>query len=139
MNVDGLVARISDFDPATTMERLVAAVGSHGMTVLARIDHAADAGRVGLQLRPTGLLLFGNPRAGTPLMNAAQTIGIDLPLKALVWQDERGQTWLAYNEPGYLAKRHGITGDVEAILAGMARILAELADQTTARETGERS
>ena len=77
------------------------------MTILARIDHAAAAANVGMALRPTEVLIFGNPLAGTPLMQAAQTIGIDLPLKALVWQDDAGKTWLAYNDPTWLARRHG--------------------------------
>jgi uncharacterized protein (DUF302 family) len=85
MTPDGLVTFLSSFGPKETMDRLAAAVANRGVTILARIDHAAAAAEVGLALRPTEVLVFGNPRAGTPLMEATQTIGIDLPLKALVW------------------------------------------------------
>src|SRR3954465_7472583 len=80
------------------------------MTVFARVDHAAGAAEAGLPLRPTDLLIFGAAKGGTPLMQAAQTIGIDLPLKALVWQDESGKTWVSYNEPAWLAARHKVSG-----------------------------
>lgn len=107
------------------MDRLEAAVRSKGQTVFARVDHAAGAARVGQQLRPTEVLIFGNPAGGTPLMVCSQSIGIDLPQKALVWQDESGQVLLAYNDPAYLARRHGapecpvVNGQAKA-LAGMA-------------------
>ena len=99
------------------------------MTVFARIDHRAAAEEVGLSLRPTELLIFGNARAGTPLMQAAQTIGIDLPLKALVWQDADGTTWFAYNDPDWLMARHGVGADTEGVRRAMADALA-----ATARE-----
>src|SRR5438045_3096075 len=89
------------------MDRLQAEVRARGMTVFARIDHAAGAAEVGLTLRPTELIIFGNARGGTPLMESVQTVGIDLPLKALVWEDASGKTWLSYNEPGWIAQRHG--------------------------------
>ncbi len=111
------------------MDRLAAAVTSRG--VLARIDHAAAAANVGLELRPTEVLIFGNPRAGTPLMQAAQTIGIDLPLKALVWQDEGGKTWLAYNEPKWLARRHGADVGADRILDAMTAALGAVAKKAT--------
>ena len=91
------------------MNRLEAAVKAKGMTVFARIDHAAGAAAAGLSLRPTEVLIFGNAKGGTPLMQSVQTIGIDLPLKALVWQDASGKTWLSYNDPAWLAQRHGLT------------------------------
>ena len=103
MTPDGLTIRQSGFGPRETMDRLVAAVTGHGMSILARIDHAAAAATAGLALRPTEVLIFGNASAGTPLMQTAPTLGIDLPLKALVWQDEAGATWLAYNDPMWLA------------------------------------
>jgi uncharacterized protein (DUF302 family) len=106
MTPDGLVTCPSRHGPKETMDRLAAAVTDQGMSVLARMDHAAAAAEVGLTLRPTEVLIFGNPRGGTPLMQVAQTIGIDLPLKALVWQDEAGKTWLSYNDPEWLAQRH---------------------------------
>jgi uncharacterized protein (DUF302 family) len=108
MTGDALIACISKFGPKETMDRLAAAVTTRGISIMARIDHGAAAAAVGMELRPTEVLIFGNPRAGTPLMEAMQTVGIDLPLKALVWQDEAGITWLAYNDPQWLAHRHGV-------------------------------
>ena len=113
------------------MDRLVAAVTGRGMSILARIDHAAAAATAGLALRPTEVLIFGNARAGTPLMQTAPTLGIDLPLKALVWQDEAGATWLAFNDPMWLAARHGGESEHEPILRAMAEALAEVADAAT--------
>jgi uncharacterized protein (DUF302 family) len=104
--------------------------------VLARIDHAQAAVRAGLELRPTEVVVFGNPKAGTPLMQSVQTIGIDLPLKALVWQDEDGTTWLSYNEPHWLAVRHEVVEGFEGILATMATALAAVAAKATG--AGER-
>src|SRR6516162_398502 len=91
MIADGLVACVSKFGPKETMDRLAAAVTTRGISIMARIDHAAAAAAVGMELRPTEVLIFGNPQAGTPLMQAIQTVGIDLPLKALVWRDESGK------------------------------------------------
>jgi uncharacterized protein (DUF302 family) len=113
------------------MDRLVAAVTAKGMTVLARIDHAGAAEKVGMALRPTEVVIFGNPKAGTPLMQAVQTMGLDLPLKALVWVDEAGKTWITYNDPDWLARRHGVAGE-DTVVAGMAAAL----DAVTA-EAGE--
>jgi uncharacterized protein (DUF302 family) len=104
----------SSHGPKDTMNRLEAEVKAKGMTVFARIDHAAGAAEVGLPLRPTELLIFGNAKGGTPLMQAEQAIGIDLPLKALVWQDAAGTTWLSYNDPTWIAKRHGLSASTEA-------------------------
>ncbi len=131
MTPDGLITSGSEFDPHETMDRVAAAVAKRGITILARIDHAAAAAKVGLKLRPTEVLIFGNPVTGTPLMQAAQTIGIDLPLKMLVWQDEAGKTWLAYNDPRWLAKRHGIESVVAQNLDGMAAALAAIAKEAT--------
>ena len=108
MAADGLVTIKSAFGPEETMNRLEAQVKARGLTVFGHVDHAAGAAAVNLPLRPTDLLIFGNARGGTPLMQQAQTIGIDLPLKALVWQDESGATWLSYNDPAFLAHRHGL-------------------------------
>jgi uncharacterized protein (DUF302 family) len=104
---DGLISVVSPRSAAETMTRLETIVKERGLNVFARIDHAAGATKIGKTLRPTELLIFGNPQGGTPLMECAQTAGIDLPLKALVWTDEAGKTMLSYNEPEYLAKRHG--------------------------------
>src|ERR1700745_1646319 len=114
MAVPGLTAIKSSHSPSETMSRLEAAVKARGLTVFARIDHAEGASAAGLPLRPTEVLIFGNAQGGTPLMQAVQTIGIDLPLKALVWQDASGQTWLSWNDPAWLATRHGLSG-VEAV------------------------
>ncbi len=134
---EGLTICSSNYGPQETMDRLAAAITEHGMAILARIDHASAAAEVGLELRPTEVLLFGNARAGTPLMQAVQTIGIDLPLKALVWRDQEGRTWLAYNDPSWLAKRHGADTGTERVLTAMTKALATVARQATAKETGE--
>ena len=104
---DGLVAVKSPHSAVDTMNRLEATVKERGLNVFARIDHAAGAMKLGKTLRPTELLIFGNPQGGTPMLECAQTAGIDLPLKALVWQDEAAQVWLGYNDPAFLAQRHG--------------------------------
>lgn len=122
MPVPGLTTIKSMRGPQETMSRLEAAVKAKGMTVFARIDHAAGASSVGMSLNPTEVLIFGNARGGTPLMQAGQTIGIDLPLKALVWQDASGETWLSYNDPVWIAARHGLSGK-EAVIANLAAAL----------------
>jgi uncharacterized protein (DUF302 family) len=124
MMPDGLTTCLSGYGPTETMDRLATAVTAQGMSVLARIDHAAAAVKIGMKLRPTEVLIFGNPRAGTPLMQAAQTMGIDLPLKALVWQDEEGKTWLAYNDPNWLAERHDALVRTGQVLVVMTDALA---------------
>jgi uncharacterized protein (DUF302 family) len=101
------------------------------MTVFARIDHGASAAAVGLSLRPTELLIFGNARAGTPKMQAAQTVGIDLPLRALVWQDAEGATWLGYNDPDWFTARHGVGTLTTAARRAMAEALAATAREAT--------
>jgi uncharacterized protein (DUF302 family) len=113
------------------MDRLAASVTGRGIPILARIDHAAAAAEVGMELRPTEVLIFGNPRAGTPLMQTAQTIGIDLPLKVLVWEDETNQTWLAYSDPAWLARRHGIDLGAVGTIGAMAILLASVAKEAT--------
>jgi uncharacterized protein (DUF302 family) len=131
MAADGLTTIPSGFGPQDTMNRLETAVKAKGMTVFARIDHAAGAAAAGLPLRPTELLIFGNAKGGTPLMQSVQTIGIDLPLKALVWQDASGKTWLSYNDPEWLAKRHGLGGETEAAVKMMTGALAAFAKAAT--------
>jgi len=100
--------------------------------VFARVDHAAGAAAVGLPLRPTDLLVFGAAKGGTPLMQSIQTIGIDLPLKARVWQDAPGTIWLSYNDPNWLAKRHGLDSEADAPLKGMSDALRAIAAAATA-------
>jgi uncharacterized protein (DUF302 family) len=131
MAADGLTTVPSSFGPKETMDRLEAGVKAKGLTVFARIDHAAGAAEVRLPLQPTELLIFGNARGGTPLMQANQTIGIDLPLKALAWQDASGKTWLSYNDPGWLAKRHGLGGEVDATVGALAAALNAFAKAAT--------
>ena len=106
MSDNGLISRRSTASPAEAMSRFIAIVTAKGMTVFARIDHAAAAAKAGLALRPTEVAIFGSAQGGTPLMQASQTIGIDLPLKVLVWQDEAGTTWISYNDPVWIASRH---------------------------------
>ena len=106
----GLTNVKSSHDVKTTADRLEAVLKEKGMTVFLRVNHSEGARNVGKQLRPTELVIFGNPKVGAPLMQCGQTIGIDLPQKALIGQDENGQVWLTYNDPRYLAKRHGIDG-----------------------------
>jgi uncharacterized protein (DUF302 family) len=125
MTPEGLVVTASAHDPAVTMQKLIAAVTAKGLAILAHIDHAGAAAKAGMELRPTDLLIFGNPKGGTPLMQANQTTGIDLPLKALVWQDQDGKTWLGYNDPAWLCARHGIENDTVA--SAMRAILADMA------------
>ena len=127
MTPEGMMLVESRLGPQETVNRLVAAVTSRGMSVVARVDHAAAAAGVGLELRPTEVVIFGNPSAGTLLMQEAQTMGIDLPLKALIWQDAESRTWLAYNDPHWLAQRHGVAGD--AVVAAMSKALDAIADE----------
>jgi uncharacterized protein (DUF302 family) len=117
--MEGLTTIRSRFGPKETMDRLQAEIRAKGMTVFARIDHAAGAAEVGLTLRPTELIIFGNARGGTPLMESVQTVGIDLPLKALVWEDAGGETWLSYNEPSWIAQRHNVA-NAEPVVSKMA-------------------
>jgi uncharacterized protein (DUF302 family) len=127
--VEGLITLRSQHPPKETADRLAAAVASHGMTVVARIDHAAAAAKVGLDLLPTEVLIFGNPRAGTLLMQSAQTIGFDLPLKALVWQDDGKTVWLSYQDLGWLANRHGIASTIQPTIEKMASLLKMVAEE----------
>ena len=131
MTPEGLTICASRHGPKETLDRLVAAMTARGMTILARIDHAAAAAKVGMELRPTDVVMFGNPRGGTPLMQAVQTMGIDLPLKALVWQDEAGKTWLGYNDPKWLARRHGALVGDGARSGAMIEALAAVAKEAT--------
>ena len=131
MGADGLVTLRSSNGPEETMNRFEAAVRAQGLTVFAQVDHAAGAAAVGLALRPTEVLLFGNARGDTPLMEAVQTIGIDLPLKVLVWQGAAGDTWLSYNDPAWLARRHGVGQESDTAVAAMSGLLQALATAAT--------
>jgi uncharacterized protein (DUF302 family) len=131
MPADGLITLASSLTPKETADRLAAEIAARGMTVFARIDHAAGAAAAGLALRPTELLIFGNARGGTPVMQADQAIGIDLPLKALVYEDAAGRTWLAYNDPHWLAQRHGLGAAVAPAVAAMTATLAAVTAAAT--------
>jgi uncharacterized protein (DUF302 family) len=131
MAVDGLTTIRSSHGPKDTVERLEAEVKARGLTIFARIDHAAGAAAAGLSLPPTEVLIFGNAKGGTPPMQSVQTIGIDLPLKALVWQDASGVTLLSYNDPAWLAKRHGVSGAAEAAVGNLSAALRAIAQAAT--------
>ena len=131
MAADGLITLRSAFGPEETMKRLEAEVRAKGLTVFAHIDHAAGAEAVGLPLRPTDLLIFGNARGGTPLMQAQQSVGIDLPLKALVWQDATGATWLSCNDPHWIAQRHGLDDATRATVEALSGALEAISAKAT--------
>ena len=127
----GIISAKSAHDVPTTTDKLVAALEEKGMKIFLRIDHAAGAKSVDMTLEPTELVVFGNPKVGTALMKCGPSIAIDLPLKALIWQDGDGQAWLGYNDPGYLSERHAlegcdkVIGKVTDALAGFAKTATE--------------
>ncbi|HTE84605.1 MAG TPA: DUF302 domain-containing protein [Dehalococcoidia bacterium] len=127
MSEDGLVTIATKFSVKETLDRLEADLKAKGITLFARIDHAAGATSVAMPLRPTELLIFGNPKAGTPLMQSNQTIGIDLPLKMLGWQDAEAKVWLTYDDPVWLAQRHRLGPGTAASVNALANVLANLA------------
>lgn len=127
---DGMIEVKSPYSASVTMTRLEDTVKQRGLIVFARIDHAAGAEKIGKKLRPTEVLIFGSPQGGTPLMECAQTAGIDLPLKALVWEDASNQVWLGYNAPAYLAQRHGAPGC--AVVDNLSKALASIAGSVVA-------
>src|ERR1700720_3484750 len=109
---NGIVNKPSKHSIEQTVEALTNILKSKGVAVFALIDHSGEAEKVGLKMRPTKLLIFGNPKAGTPLMLASPSSAIDLPLKLLVWEDAQGKVWLSYNSPEYLKERHGLPQDL---------------------------
>lgn len=121
---EGVVSRASAFGVHETATRIEQALTQAGMTLFAAIDHSGEAARVGLAMRETRLLIFGNPRGGTPLMVAAPLLALDLPLKALIWQDTAGQVWVSYLSPAWLAQRYHIPADLAGNIAGMEPLLA---------------
>ena len=116
---NGLVSIASKYSVEETMQRLESLLNELGVAIFARVDHSGEAERVGLQLHPTKLLIFGSPKAGTPLMQAAPTVAIDLPLKALFWEDAEGRVWLTYNDPAYLQARHNFPPALLPNIAGV--------------------
>ena len=127
---NGLVSVKSTHSVKDTADKLEKALAAKGMTVFIRIDHAAGAKKVGLALPPTELVIFGNPKVGTPLMQCSRSVAIDLPQKALIWEDDQGQVWLTYNDPAYLARRHAITG-CDAVLEKVGGALRNFAAAAT--------
>ncbi len=127
---NGLIHVKSSHNVKQTADRLESVLKEKGMTVFIRINHAKGAKTVNKELRPTELVIFGNPKAGTPLMQYAQSAGIDLPQKALIWEDGSGQVWLSYNDPKYLEKRHGIKG-YEKVVGNIAKALNNFARKAT--------
>ena len=126
-DIPGFVTLRSAHSVAQTLDRLEAGLTQRGIAVFARIDFSADAARAGLQMRPEQLLIFGNPRAGTPLMQHLPAVGLDLPLKALAWEDEQSLTWIAYNDPQYLLQRYGLPSRWSAPLAAALPLIAAAA------------
>ena len=119
----GMVDIPSRYSVPESLARLEAILKEKGLTIFARVDHSGEAAKVGMEMRPTQLVIFGSPTAGTPLMLAAPSLAIDLPLKALAWQDEAGKVWLSYNSPEYLQQRHGIPADLLKNIAGVGALI----------------
>ena len=122
---DGIISKPSKYSVQETLHRLETILTSKGIKVFALIDHSGEAEKAGLKMPPTQLLIFGNPKGGTPVMLAAPTAAIDLPLKALAWQDTDGQVWLSYNDPAYIARRFGLSAEVMKPLAGMGMLIEQ--------------
>lgn len=127
---NGLVKVESNHSVEATADRLVNVLKKKGMTVMARVDHTANAEKVDMTLRPTELVIFGNPKVGTPLMKCSQSTAIDLPQKALIWEDDNGTVWLAYNDPAYLKDRHAISG-CDKVLSKIEKALGAFAKAAT--------
>ena len=129
----GLITTASVHSVAETIAQLKSALKAKGVAVFAEIDHAAGAAEAGMALRPTFLIIFGNPRAGTPLMQENQLAGIDLPLRALIWEDGDGKVWLTYNDPAWLAKRHALDPRTDPFIRALSATLAALAQDAAGR------
>ena len=128
---DGMIVVKSPHSAKLTMDRFEAVAKEKGLNIFARIDHAAGAAKIGKTLRATEVLIFGNPQGGTPFMECSQTVGIDLPLKALVWEDAAAQVWVGYNDPAWLAKRH--EAETCPVVGNMAKALAGIAGAAVAK------
>jgi uncharacterized protein (DUF302 family) len=124
-SVPGFISKPSQHSVPETIQRLSALLKSKGVAIFALVDHSGEAEKAGLKIRPTQLLIFGNPKAGTPLMVAAPSTAIDLPIKALAWEDADGKVWLSYNSPDYLKQRHGFPAELEKNLAAVEPLLAQ--------------
>jgi len=132
----GLATMASAYSVRETIDRIAQLVTAKGQMVFARVDHAEGAAKVGLQLRPTEVILFGHPRGGTPLMQDQQLVGLDLPLKALAWEDAAGRVWLTYDEPEWLARRYGLGDAGREALAAVAAGMKAVIDAATAMQAG---
>jgi len=119
----GMIDVPSPYSVPETLARLESILKERGVTVFARVDHSGEAEKAGLKMRPTQLLIFGSPKAGTPLMVATPSVAIDLPLKALAWEDESGRVWLSYNAPDYLQERHGFPVELLKNIAGASALI----------------
>ncbi|MGB8524178.1 MAG: DUF302 domain-containing protein [Candidatus Acidiferrales bacterium] len=122
---DGIISKESKYSVPETLDRVDALLRSKGIKIFVRVDHSGEAEKVGLKMPPTQLLIFGNPKGGTPVMLAAPTAAIDLPLKALAWQDADGKVWLSYNDPEYLKKRYGLTAEQIKTIAGTGSLIEQ--------------
>jgi uncharacterized protein (DUF302 family) len=131
MPSDGLISVPSRVSARETLNRLLAALATRKLTVFAHVDHAAGAVSIGLSLRPTDVVIFGNAKGGTALMQDHQSAGIDLPLKALVWEDAEGKVWLTYNDPAWIADRHDLGAASAAAVKAMSELLGAIAQETT--------
>ena len=127
---DGVITIPSVFTVSETADRLQNILGEKGMTIFNRIKHSESASKVGIKLRKTELIIFGNPKVGSPLMKCQQSVAIDLPQKALVWEDDKAQVWISYNDPRYLAVRHNISG-CEEVVAKIEKALASIANSAS--------
>jgi uncharacterized protein (DUF302 family) len=126
---NGIVHLQSPYSVPETLQRLEALVTAKGLTIFARVDHSGEAAKIGMEMQPTELLLFGSPKSGTPMMIASPTLAIDLPLKALAWQDVDGAVWLSYNSPEYLQQRHKIPESLLQNIAGIRSICEQVVRQ----------
>jgi uncharacterized protein (DUF302 family) len=122
---EGIISKVSEFSVAETLDRVEAVLREKGITIFSRVDHSGEAEKVGLKMRPTQLLIFGNPKGGTPVMVAAPLAAIDLPLKALAWQDDDGKVWLSYNDPEYLKRRFGLTDEQIKTISGIGSVIEQ--------------
>jgi uncharacterized protein (DUF302 family) len=122
---EGIISKESKYSVPETLDRVDALLQSKGIKIFVRVDHSGEAEKAGLKMPPTQLLIFGNPKGGTPVMLAAPTAAIDLPLKALAWQDGDGKVWLSYNDPEYLRKRYGLTDDQIKTIAGTGSLIEQ--------------
>ena len=128
MTTNGIINKSSKHSVDETLGKLQAILQVKGIAVFALIDHSGEAEKVGMKMRPTKLLIFGNPKGGTPLMIAAPSIAIDLPLKILIWQDDQGKVWVSYNSPEYLAERHGLPPNLTQNIGFMETLAANVAE-----------